>query len=582
MDIFGVFEFLGGIALFLFGMRLMGEAIGREAGGLRTMLENLTSNQVTSLALGTGVAGVIQSSAAVCVMVLGFVSSGIVVLKSAVAVIMGANIGTCATAWILSLNSISGQSFILRLLNPDSFVPLLAIAGAMILMISKSDRKKDLALIMLGFSVLMYGMDFMSAALKPITGTAEFATMLTLFSNPFIGIVIGFVVAVVTQSSSASIGILQAISAVGDVKFETALPIILGINIGAMIIVLISAAGGSRDVRRAAFIAILYNALGALVVQIAWSIINAIWHPALASMSMGYVSVAATHTIYKIIIALIFLPFVDQMIAISKKLIPDGAEEEKLQLLDDRLLKSPAIAVGRCTELSCEMGETACNNIVHALDILSVYDEAAVRQVAAAEDKVDRYEDKLGTYMAKLSGTQLNGSDRRELSRLLQCIGDFERISDHAQNIAETAQEKQRKNLRFSPSAEQELNVMYSAVREVVTITARAFGTNDELLARSVEPLEEVIDGLTEQMKARHIARLQRGDCTTLLGFILQDLITDLERVADHCSNIAICIIQSKRSTYDVHIYLDKLKASDDEQFRELYAEYLREYTLPV
>lgn len=581
MDIFGVFQFLGGIALFLFGMRIMGEAIGREAGGLRTMLENLTSNQLKSLALGTGVAAVIQSSAAVCVMVLGFVSSGIVVLKSAVAVIMGANIGTCATAWILSLNSISGQSFFLRLLNPDSFVPLLAIVGAMILMISKSDRKKDLALIMLGFSVLMYGMDFMSAALKPITGTAEFATMLTLFSNPFIGIVIGFVVAVVTQSSSASIGILQAVSAVGDVKFETALPIILGINIGAMVIVLLSAAGGSRDVRRAAFIAILYNILGALVVQLVWSAINAIWSPALASMPMGYVSVAATHTIYKTIIAFMFLPFVNQLIALSKKLIPDGAEEEKLQLLDDRLLRTPAVAVGCCTELSCEMGEIACDNIARALDLLAKFDDAALRQISAAEDRVDRYEDKLGTYMAKLSGTQLSGSDRTELSRLLQCIGDFERISDHAQNIAETAQEKQRKNLSFSDVAEQELNVMYSAVREIVATTASAFGANDAELARRVEPLEEVIDGLTEQMKSRHIARLQRGECTTLLGFVLQDLITDLERVADHCSNIAICIIQGKRSAYDAHKYLDKLMASDDELFRERYAEYLKQFTLP-
>ncbi len=581
MDIFGVFQFLGGIALFLFGMRIMGEAIGREAGGLRTVLENITSNQLKSLALGTGVAAVIQSSAAVSVMVLGFVSSGIVVLKSAVAVIMGANIGTCATAWILSLNSISGQSFFLRLLNPDSFVPLLAIVGAMMLMVTKSDRKKDVALIMLGFSVLMYGMNFMSAALKPITGTVEFAKMLTLFSNPFIGIVIGFVVAVVTQSSSASIGILQAVSAVGDVKFETALPIILGINIGAMVIVLISAAGGSRDVRRAAFIAILYNFIGAIIVQIAWSAINTIWSPQLASMRMGYVSVAATHTIYKIIIAVILLPFVDQLIAISKKLIPDGAEEEKLQLLDERLLRTPAVAVGRCTELSREMGEIACNNIVRALDLLVKFNDTALRQVSVAEDTVDRYEDRLGTYMAKLSGTQLNGDDRRELSRLLQCIGDFERISDHAQNVAETAQEKQRKNLRFSDIAEQELNVMYSAVREIVTITARAFSDNDAELARRVEPLEEVIDGLTEQMKSRHIARLQRGECTTLLGFVLQDLITDLERVADHCSNIAICIVQAERSAYDAHIYLDKLKASDDGLFRERYAEYLKEFTLP-
>ncbi|MEG1633219.1 MAG: Na/Pi cotransporter family protein [Oscillospiraceae bacterium] len=582
MDIFGVFKFLGGIGLFLFGMHVMGDAIAREAGGrLRTVLENMTSSPIKGLLLGTGVSAVIQSSAAASVMVLGFVNSGIMNLRSAVAVIMGANIGTCATAWILSLNSISGDSFFLRLINPDSFVPLLAIIGAMFLLFTKSDRRKDAAYIALGFSVLMYGMNFMSAALAPITGTPEFAQMLTFFSNPFIGILIGFVIAVVTQSSSASIGILQAISAVGAISFSTALPLIIGINIGAMIIVLISSVGGTRDARRAAIISILYNIIGGVVVQVCWSAANSVFKFPLADMSMGYISVALTHTIYKALIAAFQLPFTGTLIKLSRVFVPEGEEEEKFQMLDERFLKTPSLAVGRCTELTREMGETVLENINNALSIIESYDEAAIRRVSSAEDLVDKYEDKLGTYMAKLSGTHMNPNDSRELSRLLHCIGDFERISDHALNISEAAQEKQLKGLHFSKDAQAELRVMYAAVRDIVDMTVRAFVADDEELAKHVEPLEEVIDELTDQMKARHIARLQRGECTTLLGFVLQDLITDFERVADHCSNIAICIIQVKRSTYDAHIYINTLMASDDADFRRDFAAYQRKYALP-
>ena len=582
MDIFGVFRFLGGIALFLFGMHVMGDALAREAGGrLRAVLENLTSSQTRGLLLGTGVAAVIQSSAAACVMVLGFVNSGIMNLRSAIAVIMGANIGTCATAWILSLNSISGDSFFLRLINPDSFVPILAVIGATVLLFTKSDRKKDGAMIALGFAVLMYGMDFMSAALEPITGTAEFADVLTLFSNPFVGILIGFVLAVITQSSSASIGILQAVSAVGAVSFSSALPLIIGINIGAMVIVLLSAVGGTRDARRAAVVAIIYNIIGGFIVQLLWSVGNGIFHFALADVRMGYVPVAIAHTVYKAVIAVIQLPFTDLLIRISRVFVPEGEEEEKFQMLDERFLKTPSLAVGRCTELTGEMGEMVRENILRALPLLEKFDEAEARRVSAAEDLTDKYEDKLGTYMARLSGTHMTEGDSRELSRLLHCIGDFERISDHAMNLTETAQEKHIKDLHFSGAAEAELRVMYSAVTDIVQMTVDAFIKNNAELARHVEPLEEVIDELTDQMKARHIARLQRGECTTLLGFVLQDMLTDFERVADHCSNIAICIIQVQRSAYDAHMYLNTLMASDDEGFRADYAAFQKKYMLP-
>ncbi len=582
MDIFGFFKFLGGIALFLFGMHTMGDAIGRQAGGsLRTVLEGLTASPIKGLLLGTGVSAVIQSSAATCVMVLGFVNSGIMNLRSAIAVIMGANIGTCATAWILSLNSISGDSFLLRLINPDSFVPILAIIGAMMLLFTKNDKRKDASLIMLGFAVLMFGMDFMSAALAPITGTVEFSRILTLFSNPVLGIVIGFIIAVVTQSSSASVGILQAVSAVGYMSFSTALPLIIGINIGAMIIVLLSAVGGSRDARRAAYIAMLYNITGAILVQGAWSLLNSIFHFSLADAAMGYVPIAVVHTAYKTLIALIHLPFMNLLIHLSHILLPEAPEEEKFLTLDDRFLKTPSIAVGRCTELARDMGEITMENLFRALDLTRDYDETEAKKVYAAEDLVDRYEDKLGSYMVKLSGTQMNQSDRQELSRLLHCIGDFERISDHSQNIAETAGEKHAKDLHFSREAETELEVMYAAVREIVSLTCEAFMTNSEMLAKKVEPLEEVIDDLTDQMKSRHIARLQRGECTTLLGFVFQDLLTDFERVADHCSNIAICIIQVKHSDYEAHTYINTLMASDDIGFRKNYIEYQTRFSLP-
>ncbi len=582
MDIFDLFEFFGGIALFLFGMHTMGDAIAREAGGrMRTVLESLTSNQIKGLALGTGVAAVIQSSAAACVMVLGFVSSGIMGLSSAVAVIMGANIGTCATAWILSLNSISGTSFFLRLINPDSFVPILAAIGAFILLFTKSDRKKDAALVMIGFSVLMYGMDFMSSALEPVVGTEGFTNLLTLFSNPFIGILIGFVIAVVTQSSSASIGILQAVSAVGAVQFNTALPLIIGINIGAMIIVLLSSVGGSRDVCRAALISLLYNITGGIAVQIIWSVLYAIFKFPLGEMNMGYVSIAVVHTVYKVIIAVFQMPLIPLLIKLSRIFIPEGPEEEKFQMLDDRFLKTPSIAVGRCTELTKEMAIMTRDNLVRALSLVHSYDEATARSVAAAEEMIDKYEDKLGSYMAKLSGIQMNSDDSRELSRLLHCIGDFERIGDHAVNLCETAEEKFRKGLHFSDSANAELDVMYSAVTDIVNLTAEAFVGNKAALARHIEPLEEVIDELTDQLKARHIARLQRGECTVLLGFVFQDLITDLERVSDHCSNVGICIIQTEQSSYDAHMYLDRLMASDDPVFRSDFTVDQSKYSLP-
>ena len=582
MTIFSVFQLLGGIGLFLFGMHVMGDAIARQAGGqMKTILEGLTSSRLKGLLLGTAVTAIIQSSAATSVMVLGFVNTGIMTLYNAIPVIMGANIGTTATAWILCLNTINGESFVLKLLNPDTFVPILACIGAFMLMFSKKDSKKNLALIMLGFSVLMYGMDFMSSSLDPIKESPVIVQVMTLFSNPVIGVIIGFTLAVTIQSSSASVGILQALSATGVVDFATALPIVIGINIGATIIVIFSGVGGPTAGKRAAFIAFLYNIIGAVVGLGAFELATHLFGLPLAGYTMGYVSIAMTHTGYKTLIALIQLPFIDQLVAVSRKIYPDSPEEEKFSMLDTRFFSTPTIAVQTSSDLTMEMASITRENLNLAMDTLYHYSEETVSRVQVSENQVDLYEDRLGTYMAKLAGHEMNDSDRNELTLLLHCIGDFERISDHSVNITETATEMHQKNIRFSNGAQEELAVMIRAVLEIVDVTTDAFLQNSPALAKQVEPLEEIIDNLTVQLKARHVTRLQRGECTTLLGFVFSDLITSLERIADHCSNIAISIIQSGTNSYEAHIYLDRLRASDDRGFREMYSRYQQKYQLP-
>lgn len=582
MDIFSLFQLFGGIGLFLFGMHIMGDAIARLAGGkLKIILESLTSSPIKGLLLGAGVTAIVQSSAATSVMVLGFVNTGIMSLRNSIAVIMGANIGTTATAWILCLNTINGESFFLKLLNPDSFVPILAGIGSFMLMFSKKDSRKNLATIMIGFAVLMYGMDFMSGALAPIKDSPVVIQVLTLFSNPLIGVVIGFLLSVTIQSSSASVGILQALSVSGIVDFATALPIIIGINIGATIIVVFSAVGGPASGKRAAIIALLYNLIGAAVVLAVYTVASKAFGLTLGDKIMGYVSIAATHTGYKTVIALMQLPFIDQLITLAKRIYPDSPEEEKFAMLDNRLLSTPGIAVRTSTDLTIEMVEITRQNVMESLLVLGEYKDETIQAIEKGEERVDHYEDRLGTYMAELSGHDMMDEDRKELSRLLHCIGDYERISDHAVNISETATEMHEKNLVFSPEAVKELGVMGRAVMEIVDLTSDAFIKNSPAMAKKVEPLEEMIDNLTVQLKARHVARLQRGECTTLLGFVFSDLITSFERIADHCSNIAICIIQSSKNVYDAHVYLDKLQESDDKQFRELYAEYLVKYALP-
>ena len=582
-DFFSVLSLIGGIALFLYGMRVMGDAIGRQAvGRFKTVLENLTASPVKGLVLGTGITAIVQSSSATSVMVLGFVNSGIMTLENSIGLIMGANIGTTATAWILSLNSINGESFILRMLNPDSFVPILAVIGAFILLFSKNERHKDFATIMLGFSVLMYGMDNMSAALKPLTGSEEFRSIITLFSNPIIGVCIGFLITAVTQSSSASVGILQAIAVTGNLPFSTAFPVIVGINIGAILVVLLASVGGNKDARRCALIALLYNIFGAIICVTGYWILDGFFHFGLTDMAMGYVSIAITHTSYKTLIAIIFLPLRHQLIWLSKRLVRDGpaVETSTVPLLDERFLSTPALAVARCRELTETMAVKARDSLFEAVGLISEFDATGAKHVRDVETEIDHYEDTLGSYMVKLSARRMNLSDSHDISRLLHCIGDFERISDHAVNIVRTAEEMEQKNIAFSDEAAEDLRIMYGAVQEVLMLAVDAFAKNDASIATRVEPLEQVVDQLKSALKARHIARLQRGECTILHGFVFSDLITNFERVADHCSNIAICVIQVAKDNFDTHEYLNTLKSSSDASFEALHREYLEKYKL--
>lgn len=581
MDNVGILSFFGGVALFLFGMHIMGEAIKRETGGrMEQVLHNLTASRFKGLLLGTGVTAVVQSSAATSVIVLGFLNAGIMTLQNAIPVIMGANIGTCATSWILCLNSISGESLLVQLISPDCFVPLLAVLGMGLLLFSKNNRRRDVAEILIGFSVLMYGMDFLSGALRPLTQSASFAEALTLFSNPFIGILIGFGITCATQSSSASIGILQAVSATGAITFSEALPIILGVNIGAEVIVVLSAAGGNKDSKRAAAIAMLYNIIGALIVQTAFLAVDALFHPGLSGMHMGYISVAVTHTLYKILIALLLMPFTKQLIALSRLLIRDGQENSLFQGLDERFLDTPSMALARCRDLSNRMANIAEENLLQALDTLETFDPKKMEQIVRTEQLLDEYEDKLGTYMAKLSGRQMTDADAHELAKFLHCIGDFERIGDHALNVAESAQEIHDKALHLSEEARQDLSTLFDAVREMLGKTIHAFLTNDLAEAMTVEPLEEVVDQLKITLKNRHISRLQHGDCTTLQGFVFSDLIINLERISDHCSNIAIFVIQSRGNSVDTHDYVLNLKTKQREEYDRMVRAYSQKYAV--
>ena len=581
MDILSVFKFLGGVALFLYGMNIMGGSLEKQAGGrFRQVLEKITSNPVKGVILGTLVTGIIQSSSATTVMVVGFVNSGIMTLENSVGVIMGANIGTAVTAWILSLTGLEGESLIVQLCKPSNFSPILAVIGIVMIMGSKSEKKRDIATVLLGFSVLMYGMEVMSDMVEPLSDNAAFTSILTMFQNPIFGVLAGTVVTGIIQSSSASVGILQAMSATGSITVASAVPIVMGQNIGTCVTALLSSVGTNANARRAAMIHLYFNIIGVVVFLSLFYLVDGLVGFSFMGDAATPVSIAVIHTVFKIVNTCFFLPFNKLLVRLAKLSVKDDPGEEKFVMLDERFLNTPAVAIDCCRELTHNMAILSRNSLFSAMDLTHHFDEHKAQAILADEDTVDQYEDKLGTYMVKLSSRTLGDSEGLELGRLLHCIGDLERISDHAVNIAETAREIEQKNLSFSGPAREEVDVMFAAVREIATIAVDAFIHNDCALAKHVEPLEEVVDLLNRELKARHIARLQRGECTTMLGFVFSDLITNFERVADHCSNIALCILQSQKSDRGTHQYIIDLKNSDDPDFRRYYREYAEKYHL--
>ena len=583
MDFFGVLTMLGGLALFLYGMETMGNGLEKLSGGrLERILEKLTSNPIKAVLLGAGVTAVIQSSSATTVMVVGFVNSGIMKLTQAVGIIMGANIGTTATSWLLSLTGIESGNFFVRLLKPTSFSPALALIGVCLIMFSKKEKKKDAGTIMIGFAILMTGMETMSGAVKPLANVPEFTGILTMFSNPVLGMIAGAVLTAIIQSSSASVGILQALCATGAVNFGTALPIIMGQNIGTCVTAMLSGIGASKNARRAALVHLYFNIIGTVIFMIVFYTINAVVHFSFLDTAANAMGIAVIHSSFNIAATILLLPFGNGLVKLACLTIPDEqkkevpvAEQEKsaFRLLDPRFLDTPGFAVEQCRQTTIQMAKLAKECFFTSVELLKEFSEEKAERVEALENLVDRYEDELGTYMVKLGGKNLSRNDSHTVSLLLHCIGDFERNS---------AKEMQEKEMHFSNKADKELEIFLDAVKEILDMSIDAFETNNTDEASKVEPLEEVIDDINTVVKANHIKRLQKGKCTIEQGFVLSDISMNLERVSDHCSNIAISVIEIERDGFDAHGYLENLKRDGDPQFAAMVEQYRDKYALPV
>lgn len=582
MDLFKIFQLLGGLAFFLYGMNMMGDALERKAGTrLKSILAQLTSNTFKGFLLGLVITAIIQSSSATTVMVVGFVNSGIMTLKQATGVIFGANLGTSVTSWLLSLTGIQGDNFFIQLAKPSNFTPILAFIGIVLIMFIKKNKYKDTALILLGFSILMFGMDTMSAAVEPLAESEEFKNVLILFSNPVIGLLVGTVFTAIVQSSSASVGILQALTLTGTVTYATAIPIVMGQNIGTCVSALISSIGATKNAKRAAVIHLSFNLISAVVWLTIYYLLETFIGFTFVTQAANPLGIAVVHTVFKLLALALLMPFGKQLEKFSYIIIKkDEAEKEKTELLDERLLSTPPIAIERCRMVTIKMAETSVNALKQSLDLLFNYNEKAATAVRADEDKTDKYEDNLGSYLVKLSNENMSEADNHEVSKLLHMIGDFERIGDHAVNIVESADEATSKGLSFSIEAQKEIGVMIDAVKEILDLSLDAFKNNDISKAYSVEPLEEVVDNLKLKLKSAHVNRLRRNECTIEMGFIHSDLLTNLERVSDHCSNIAACMIEIAHNSFEMHGYINTLDKDHNDIYTERYAHYSEKYSL--
>ncbi len=575
MDFFSILTLIGGLALFLYGMNAMGDGLAKVSGGkLEKILENLTSSPIKAVLLGAAVTGVIQSSSATTVMVVGFVNSGIMKLSQAVGVIMGANIGTTVTSWILSLTGIESDNFLIRLFKPTSFSPILAIIGVVFILFVNNSKKKDIGTIFIGFAILMYGMDMMSSAVKPLAEVPAFTNLLLKFSNPLLGVLAGAVLTAVIQSSSASVGILQALCLTGAVPFSAALPIIMGQNIGTCITAILSAIGAKKNAKRAAAVHLYFNLIGTVIFMTVFYIVNAFVGFSFFHQAATPAGIAVIHSVFNITATIILLPFAKGLEKLACLTIRDkkedvsvSTEDKEFVTLEPRFLEKPAFAVERSRSAARKMAEESHDALFTALKLVDKYSDDDAERVQDMESRVDRYEDELGTYLVKLSHKDISEADSHSLSIMLHCIGDFERISDHAINIMESAQELHEKGLQFSENAKKDLEVLGEAVEDIINTAYEVFDRQDLQLAKKIEPLEEVIDELSREVKRRHVQRLRSGECTIEMGFILSDITTCLERVADHCSNIGVCVTQVNEDLYDTHSYLNIVKSQPDENF---------------
>ena len=582
MDIFNVLTMIGGLSLFLFGMNLMGQALERRAGDkLRSLLDRMTSGVFAGFLTGLCITAIIQSSSATTVMVVGFVNSGLMTLRQAINVIMGANVGTTVTAWLLSLSGIDSGNVWVQLLKPSSFTPVLALIGIVNYMFCRSSKKKDTGMILLGFATLMFGMETMSGAVAGLKDVPAFTDLFIAFKNPVLGVLAGAILTAVIQSSSASVGILQALAVTGSVSYAAAIPIIMGQNIGTTVTAMISSIGTNKNAKRAAVVHLLFNVIGVVVLLTLFCIVRAALAPALLNESATMYGIAVAHSAFNILCTALLLPAGSLLEKLAKRIVPDDAQAqgEKTVELDERLLATPSLALSRSRAVAREMAECAVQALCAALDALTAYTPELAQRIREDEERCDHYEDVIGTYLVKLSAQKMGRAESEEATELLKTIGDFERISDHAVNILESAEELRAKGLAFSPAAKGELETLCAAVREILSLSLRAFEQRDGSTAASVEPLEEVIDTLKEQLRTRHILRMQQGTCSIEAGFVLSDLLTDLERTSDHCSNIAGCVIDAARHSLSLHETLRETRGESGD-FRRQFRAYADKYRL--
>ena len=580
MDIFDLLTMVGGLCLFLFGMNIMGEALERRAGdSLRTLLGKLTTNKLAGFLTGMAVTAVIQSSSATTVMVVGFVNSGLLKLGQAINVIMGANVGTTVTAWVLSLGAIDGDSLFIQLLKPTSFTPVLALIGVVFYVFLKDGKKKDTGMILLGFATLMFGMDTMSDAVSGLKDVPQFQQLFLMFQNPILGTLAGAVLTAIIQSSSASVGILQALAVTGSVSYGAAIPIIMGQNIGTCITAMLSGVGATKNAKRTALVHLSFNVIGTAVWLAVFALVRSVFQPALLEMSADAFGIAVSHSIFNVLCTVLLFPCSGLLEKLVCRLVPDSEEPEQVAELDERLLATPPVALMSCREMTAKMADAAAQGLRDSASLLTSFDPATAKAVKKIEGLTDHYEDILGTYLVKLSSLSISADDNAEAAMLLKAINDFERIGDHSVNLMESAQEIHEKELSFSDAAKQELAVLLSAVSDIVELSFRAFLSNDLTAAMAVEPLEEVVDDLTDAMRSGHIQRLQQGSCSIETGFVWTDLLTSLERVGDHCSNIAGCVIDLHRHDMNTHEAL-RQNRKGNARFDKLYAEYSAKYHL--